>query len=124
MLVGPFDSWKSDVPTSPRPLLVLTTCASADEAERLAASLVEQRLAACVNMLGRVQSTYRWQGRVEREQESLLVIKTTEARLAKLEKAIRERSSYEVPEVLAIPVHGGSAAYLGWLADSVAERKE
>ena len=112
------------MPTSPRPLLVLTTCASADEAERLAASLVEQRLAACVNMLGRVQSTYRWQGRVEREQESLLVIKTTEARLAKLEKAIRERSSYEVPEVLAIPVHGGSAAYLGWLADSVAERKE
>lgn len=124
MLVGRFDSWKSDVPPSPRPLLVLTTCASADEAERLAASLVEQRLAACVNTLGPVQSTYRWQGRVERERESLLVIKTTEARLAELEKALQQRSSYEVPEVLAIPVQGGSAAYLGWLADSVAERKE
>ena len=124
MLDGPFDSWKSDVPSSPRPLLVLTTCASAEDADRLAASLVEQRLAACVNALGQVQSTYRWQGRVEREQESLLVIKTTEARLAEIEKVIRERSSYEVPEVLAIPVHGGSAAYLGWLADSVAERKE
>ena len=112
------------MPPSPRPLLVLTTCASADEAERLAGSLVEQRLAACVNTLGRVQSTYRWQGRVEREQESLLVIKTTEARLAEVERTIRERSSYDVPEVLAIPVHGGSAAYLGWLADSVADLKE
>jgi periplasmic divalent cation tolerance protein len=124
MLDGRFDSWKSDVPPTPRPLLVLTTCASEDEAERLAASLVEQRLAACVNTLGRVQSTYRWQGRVEREQESLLVIKTTEARLAEVEQIIRDRSSYELPEVLAIAVHGGSAAYLGWLADSVAERKE
>jgi len=124
MLDGRFVSWKSDVPPTPRPLLVLTTCASEDEAERLAASLVEQRLAACVNTLGRVQSTYRWQGRVEREQESLLVIKTTEARLAEVEQIIRDRSSYELPEVLAIAVHGGSAAYLGWLADSVAERKE
>jgi periplasmic divalent cation tolerance protein len=124
MLDWPFDSWKYAVPPSPRPLLVLTTCASADEAERLADSLVEQRLAACVNTLGRVQSTYRWQGRVEREQESLLVIKTTEARLPEVERIIRERSSYEVPEVLAVPVQGGSAAYLGWLADSVAELKE
>lgn len=112
------------MPPTPRPLLVLTTCASEDEAATLAASLVEQRLAACVNTLGRVQSTYRWQGGVEREQESLLVIKTTETRLAAVEQAIRDRSSYEVPEVLAIPVHGGSAAYLDWLADSVTERKE
>ena len=112
------------MPPSPRPLLVLTTCASADAAERLASSLVEERLAACVNTLERVRSTYRWQGRVERDQESLLVIKTTEARLPEVEAAIRARSSYELPEVLAIPVHGGSAAYLGWLADSVAERKE
>lgn len=112
------------MPPSSRPLLVLTTCASADDAEGLAVTLVEQRLAACVNNLGRVQSTYRWQGRVEREQESLLVIKTTEARLAEVEQTIRERSRYEVPEVLAIPVQGGSATYLGWLADSVTERKE
>lgn len=112
------------MPPSPRPLLVLTTCASADEAQSLAASLVEQRLAACVNTLGQVQSTYRWQGRVEREQESLLVIKTTDARLAEVEQIIRERSSYELPEVVAIPVQGGSASYLGWLVDSVTERKE
>jgi periplasmic divalent cation tolerance protein len=115
---------ESDVPPTPRPLLVLTTCASEDEAERLATSLVERRLAACVNTLGRVRSTYRWQGRVEREHESLLVIKTTEARLPEVEQTIRDRSSYEVPEVLAIAVHGGSAAYLGWLADSVTEGKE
>jgi periplasmic divalent cation tolerance protein len=105
-------------------LLVLTTCASSDDAHRLAAALVELRLAACVNTVSNVTSTYRWQGEVQRDQESLLVIKTTEARLPELEIAIRERSSYELPEVLAIPVHGGSADYLAWLGESVANRKE
>jgi periplasmic divalent cation tolerance protein len=107
-----------------RPLLVLTTCANSDEADRLAAALVEQRLAACVNTVGNVTSTYRWQGQVQREQESLLLIKTTEARYPALEQAIRDRSSYELPEVLAIPVHGGSAGYLDWLGAAVEQGKE
>jgi periplasmic divalent cation tolerance protein len=102
-----------------QPLVVLTTCASADEADRLAAALVEQRLAACVSTVNSVTSTYRWQGAVQQEQESLLVIKTTEERFAALEQAIRERSTYELPEVLALRVHAGSARYLDWLRAAV-----
>jgi uncharacterized protein involved in tolerance to divalent cations len=109
---------------SSRPLLVLTTCANPEDANRLAAALVELELAACVNAVSHVTSTYRWRGGVQRDQESLLVIKTTEARLPELEAAIRERSSYELPEVLAIPVHGGSAAYLAWLGESVARKEQ
>jgi periplasmic divalent cation tolerance protein len=104
--------------------VVLTTCATAEDAKSLAAALVEQRLAACVNMLGPMTSTYRWQGAVQQEQESLLVIKTTEARFAALEQMIRERSTYELPEVLAIPVQTGSARYLDWLRAAVADDEE
>lgn len=100
-------------------LLVLTTCGSVEEAENLARGLVEEHLAACVNVVPRVLSTYRWQGRVEHGEESLLVIKTTAARYADVERAIGERSSYELPEVLAIRAETGSAAYLDWIIDSV-----
>jgi periplasmic divalent cation tolerance protein len=106
-------------PVSTRTLIVLTTCATAAEADALAAALVEQRLAACVNAIGNVASTYRWQGAVQQERENLLVIKTTEDRFAALELAIKERSSYELPEVIAIPVHAGSASYLEWVRSAV-----
>jgi periplasmic divalent cation tolerance protein len=102
-----------------RALVVLTTCANAEEASGLAAALVEQRLAACVNSLAHVTSTYRWQGRLQRDKENLLVIKTTEARFAAVERLIRTRSSYELPEVLAVPVQVGSSAYLSWLGAEV-----
>jgi periplasmic divalent cation tolerance protein len=104
---------------SSRALIVLTACAGAEQANRLATALVEQKLAACVNAVGSVTSTYRWQGAVQQEQECLLVIKTTEARFAALEQAIREQSTYELPEVIAIPVQTGSARYLEWLRGSV-----
>lgn len=100
-------------------LLVLTTCADAAEADALAASLVEEKLAACVNTLNPVVSTYRWQGRIEREQEVLVLIKTTADRFAALETLIRARSSYEVPEIIALPVTCGASAYLAWLKSSV-----
>ena len=105
-----------------RALLVLTTCANAEEAQRLAVELVERRLAACVNTVNQIASTYRWQGKVEQGQESLLVIKTTEERFAALEAIIRERSSYDLPEVLAIRVQGGSAQFLEWLEASVGDQ--
>jgi periplasmic divalent cation tolerance protein len=105
---------------SSRTLLVLTTCATAAEAQRLAATLVKQRLAACINTVSNVTSTYQWHDEIQQEQESLLVIKTTEARFPALEQAIREHSSYELPEVLAIPVQAGSAPYLAWIRESVA----
>jgi periplasmic divalent cation tolerance protein len=105
--------------TSISALLVLTTCASPAEADKLAAELVESRLAACVSAVPRVVSTYRWQNEVTRDEESLLIIKTTTNRFAELEQAIRARSSYAVPEVLALPISAGSAPYLEWLAASV-----
>lgn len=100
-------------------LLVLTTCADADEADALAAGLVEAKLAACVNALSPVVSTYRWQGKMEREQEVLLLIKTTADRFTALEAWVRARSSYELPELIAVRVAAGSSDYLRWIASSV-----
>lgn len=102
-------------------MLVLTTCGSAEEADGLAAQLVGAREAACVNRVSNVMSTYRWQGDVHNDQEILLLIKTTEDRLDAVERTIRERSSYELPELVAVRVETGSAAYLDWLAAAVAE---
>jgi periplasmic divalent cation tolerance protein len=109
---------------SSQALLVLTTCGNAADAGSLAALLVEQRLAACVNALDKVTSTYRWRGRVQQDQETLLVIKTTAARYAAVEQAIRTHSKYEVPEVLAIPVTAGSSEYLDWVRESVAGNED
>ena len=100
-------------------LLVLTTCANADEADEIAGALVEQRLAACVNRVDGVTSTYSWKSRLQRDKEILLLIKTTEARFDELQLAITRLSSYDVPEVIAVPVCKGSKAYLGWLVESV-----
>lgn len=101
-------------------LLVLSTCGQLDEAEGLAEALVAGRLAACVNLVPAMRSVYRWEGDVERAEEVLLLIKTTRDRLGAVEAAIRSRSSYELPEVVAIPVAGGSAEYLEWIGASVA----
>ena len=100
-------------------LLVLTTCADAAEADKLAGALIEERLAACVNRVDGVMSTYRWESRLQRDKEILLLIKTTEARFDDLQLAITRLSSYDVPEIIAVPVRKGSKAYLDWLVDSV-----
>ena len=89
------------------------------QAESLAESLVGERLAACINLVPGIRSVYRWQGNIEKGSEVLLLIKTTEARLPALEAAIKAHSSYELPEVLAVPVESGSGAYLNWIADAV-----
>jgi periplasmic divalent cation tolerance protein len=101
-------------------IVVLVTAGSSDEGERLARSLVEERLAACVNRIPAVQSVYRWQGKVEQSAEELLVIKTRAALFAALEKRVRELHSYSVPEVIALPIMNGSEAYLKWLGEQVA----
>jgi len=99
--------------------LVLTTCGSREVADRLAGALVERRLAACVNVLPGVSSTYRWQGAIERDEEVLVLIKTLQRKLDAVAAAIREISGYELPEVVAVDIAGGSADYLAWIADSV-----
>ena len=96
-------------------LLVLTTCGDAATAAELAESLVTQRLAACVNAIDGVTSTYRWQGKTERASETMLVIKTTEQRYHAVEAHIRAQSNYELPEIIAVRSLGGLEAYLNWV---------
>lgn len=101
-------------------VVVLVTCANRAEARKIARALVGKRLAACVNIVaGRVESVYRWKGKVERAQEILLVIKTTRARYAALEREVRRLHSYETPEVIALPIAAGSKAYLDWVSENV-----
>ena len=99
--------------------VVLVTCGSAAEAKRIARALVEARLAACVNLLpGAVTSIYRWKGKVESARERLLLIKTSRNRLAKLQAAIGRLHSYDLPEIIALPIVAGSRAYLDWIEES------
>jgi periplasmic divalent cation tolerance protein len=96
--------------------LVLTTAGSDEQAVAIARGLVERRLAACVNVVGNVCSIYRWKGKAVQEGEKLLLIKTEKRLLPELRAAIRELHSYEVPEVIALPINDGDPDYLGWLA--------
>lgn len=100
----------------PQSLMVITSLPDMAAARELARSLVEQRLAACVNILPAVQSVYRWQGMVEQAEEFALLIKTTEARYAELEAAIRVAHPYALPEIVALPIVAGLSAYLAWVA--------
>ncbi len=99
--------------------LVLTTTSSPGEARKLANALVEKRLAACVNILPKIASIYRWKDKVEESQEFLLLIKTTDSSVEKVREAIQELHSYELPECIVLPIEGGSEAYLKWIDDSV-----
>ena len=99
--------------------IVLSTAGSEDEARKIAHHLVEHRLAACVNIIPRVESIYRWQGKVESSQEWLLLIKTTAREFPAVRDAIAELHSYDVPECIAVNIEEGSAAYLKWLAEQV-----
>ena len=100
-------------------IVVLNTCGSEAEAERLARLLVDRRLAACVSILPRLRSFYRWNGVVESEEEWLLLIKSSRPLFEALRAALESGHSYEVPEVLALPVVDGAAAYLDWLQASL-----
>jgi periplasmic divalent cation tolerance protein len=99
--------------------LVLSTVATAEDGERLARTLVERRLAACVNLVPGVTSFYRWEGKVARDEERLLVIKTRTDRFFELRAALVDLHPYDLPEVIALPIAGGHDAYLRWLDESV-----
>ena len=98
-----------------RTLLVLTNLPDRAAAERLADSLVEKRLAACVNILAPCRSVYRWKDAVQRDEEHPMLIKTTAERYAALEAAIRAGHPYELPEIIAVPIEHGLPAYLAWV---------
>ena len=99
-------------------VIVLTTWPADGDVDPLAQQLVDERLAACVNILPPMRSVYRWQGAVEQADERQLLIKTTAARLPALESRLRALHPYDVPEFLVLPIAQGSAAYLTWLSDS------
>ena len=96
-------------------IVVLSTCASADEAERIARRLIDERLAACVNVISPVRSFYRWKGAVEDFAEWLLIIKSSRELFPTLSAALESAHSYELPEIIAIPIVEGSPNYLSWI---------
>lgn len=98
--------------------IVLSTAGSEEEARRIATFLVENRLAACVNVLSQVNSIYRWQDKVESAWEWLLIVKTMDEKSAAVCDAIRGLHSYELPECICLAIEDGSEAYLGWIAES------
>src|ERR1041384_742516 len=101
-------------------LIVLVPPPNVEEASRIADALVGGQLAACVNILSGIESVYRWEGKVARDSETLMIIKTTDDRYIELEAQIKALHSYTTPEVIAIRIERGSEAYLKWLGESVA----
>jgi periplasmic divalent cation tolerance protein len=100
-------------------IVVFLTAANGEEATRLADLLIGAHLAACVQILPEMESVYRWEGKIERQSEILLLAKTTTARLAELEREVRALHSYDTPEIIAVPIIAGSSPYLAWLIDSL-----
>ena len=97
------------------PIVILVTCGSEEEALKIANSLVEERLAACVNIVSPIRSIYRWEGKICDEREWILYIKTQKQRFEDLEKKVRALHSYSVPEIIALPIIEGASSYLNWV---------
>lgn len=98
--------------------VVLVTCGSIAEARKIGRRVVEKKLAACANIVPRVESIYRWKGKVERAREVLMVMKTTDQRVRELEREVNQAHSYDVPEFIVSPIVAGSKQYLRWISES------
>lgn len=100
------------------PMIVFVTCGSEEEAYRISKTLVEEYLAACVNILSSIRSIYRWEGKIWDEKEFLLIIKTQKKHFERIEKRIKSLHSYSVPEIIALPIEKGYEPYLRWLFEN------
>ena len=100
-------------------IVVLLTAANGEEAARLADLLIGAHLAACVQILPEIESVYRWEGKIERQAETLLLAKTTRSKFEELEREVRALHSYDTPEIIALPIVAGSTRYLEWLSRGV-----
>ena len=102
--------------------IILVTCGGEKQARRIAESLVEEKLAACVNIVPRVDSVFAWKGKVNRQRETLLLIKTRISLFSKLSHQVKKLHSYEIPEIIALPVLAGERKYLNWLQSETSSR--
>ncbi len=100
------------------PIVVLVTCGSEEEAVKISNALVEEHLAACVNLISPVRSIYRWEGKVSDEKEWLLMMKTQRERFKEIEAKVKSLHSYSVPEIIALPIVEGSSSYLNWIDEN------
>ena len=100
------------------PIVVFVTCGSEEEGLKIANAVVEDHLAACVNLVSPIRSIYRWEGKIWDEKEWLLIIKTQEERFEALEKKVKSLHSYSVPEIISLPIAEGSSSYLDWIREN------
>jgi periplasmic divalent cation tolerance protein len=105
------------------PIVVLVTCGSEEESLKIANALVEDHLAACVNLVAPIRSIYRWEGKIWDEKEWLLIIKTQKHRFEELERKVKSLHSYSVPEIISLPITEGSLAYLNWIRENTQSGK-
>ncbi len=103
-------------------IMVLIPASKEDEAARIARDIVSSRLAACVNIVKGIRSIYRWQGKIEDEDEVLMIVKTRRDLFGELKKRVKELHSYSVPEIIALPIVEGSEEYLKWLQEETKEK--
>lgn len=101
----------------PETCVVLITCESEEEARRIGRQLVEERLAACANLVGQIESIFHWKGEIQEEDEALLILKTRRSHFERLAARVEALHSYEVPEVVALPIMVGLAPYVRWIAE-------
>ena len=107
-----------------RVIIVYITAGTLEEAKRISRELVEKKLAACVNIVGGVTSIYRWRGRIEESGEYLLIVKTVKEKYSELEDSVRHLHSYEVPEIIAVPVEAGYERYIKWVVEETDPTRE
>jgi len=100
------------------PIVIFVTCGSEEEGLKIANALVEGHLAACVNLISPIRSIYQWEGKIWDEKEWLLIIKTQKERFEELEKKVKSLHSYSVPEIISLPISGGSSSYLKWIKEN------
>jgi len=101
------------------PVVIFITCANKKEARRIATAVVKNRLAACVNIVDKIESIFWWQDKIERVNEVLLIIKSKKSKLARVMKLVKSMHSYQIPEIIVLPVTGGYKPYLRWLDESL-----
>ena len=101
--------------------MVLTTCNSSESASSIAETLVKKKLAACTNIVTGVESVYQWQGQIQHDKEFLLIIKTRQALFSQIEKAVQQLHSYELPEIIAVPILAGEQNYLNWIQSNTSD---